>query len=199
MGFIAHHGVKWGLIGDRVMGDTIGPRCRVVSTEDLKIGFYLVYSFGLSVQLSMVGSGEGKVIFQEFSKFPSEGGCKLRASVRNDPVIEAKAKVYFVEKEWGYAFGSVVLLHGTENYPLSKPMVYHDQEGMKASGRGEVGDKVTRDLLEGHRGTNGCEWGNSGVCVGLVLLAGCTAFHVFVDLRGQARSPEVSHNELGSF
>ena len=46
----------------------------------------------------MVGSGEGKVVFQVFSKFSIKGGCKLRASVGDDFVIEAKAEVYFVKK-----------------------------------------------------------------------------------------------------
>ena len=59
-----------------------------------------------------VGSGEGKVIFQEFPQFLSEGGCELGASIRYDFVVEAKAKVYFVEKECSNSFGSGVLLHG---------------------------------------------------------------------------------------
>ena len=67
----------------------------------------------------------------------------MGASVRDDFVIEAKAKVYFVEKECGNAFGGDVFLCGTENYPLSKPMVDHDQKGIEASRTGEVGDKVT--------------------------------------------------------
>ena len=104
----------------------------------------------------------------------------MGASVRDDLVVEAKAKVYFVEKECSNAFGSDVLLCGTENYPLSKPMVNHNQKGIEAGGRGEVGDKVTRDLLEGAggRGANGSEWGNGRMGVGFVLLAGCTAFDI---------------------
>ena len=67
----------------------------------------------------------------------------MGASVRDDFVVEAAAKVYFVEKECSNAFRGDVLLHGTENHPLSKPMVNHDQKGIEAGGRGEVGDKVT--------------------------------------------------------
>ena len=84
----------------------------------------------------MVGSREGKVILQEFSKFLSKGGCELGALIRYDFVIEAEAEVYFVEKECGYSFGSGVFLHGTENHPFSKPMVYYNQKGIKAGGRG---------------------------------------------------------------
>ena len=46
---------------------------------------------------------------------------------------------------------------------------------------------------------NGGEWGNCRVCVGLVLLADCTPFNVFADVRGQTRPPEFSHDELASF
>ena len=42
------------------VGDVIGPRSGVVSTEDPKVCFdFLVYSFGFSVRLRVVGSGEG--------------------------------------------------------------------------------------------------------------------------------------------
>ena len=54
-----------------------------------------------------------------------------------------------MEKECGNAFRGDVFLCGAENHPLSKPMVDHDQKGIEAGGRGEVGDKVTGDLLEG--------------------------------------------------
>ena len=76
----------------------------------------------------------------------------MGASIRDDFVIEAEVKVYFVEKECGYSFSSDVFLHGTKNHPLSKPMVDHDQKGIKAGRRREVGDKVARDPLEGARG-----------------------------------------------
>ena len=69
MGFISHYEVEQRLVGDRMgavivskfgMGDVIGPRSGVVSTEDLKVHFnFLVYSFGLSIRLRVVGSGEG--------------------------------------------------------------------------------------------------------------------------------------------
>ena len=64
-------------------------------------------------------------------------------------------------------------------------MVDHDQKGIKAGGRGKVGDKVTQDLLEGAgcRGANGGEWGNSGVGVSFVLLASGTAFDIFAHIR----------------
>ena len=72
----------------------------------------------------------------------------MGALVRDDFVVEAKAKVYFVEKERGYAFSGDGFLRGAENYPLCKPMVDHDQEGIEASGDREVGDEVAGDLLE---------------------------------------------------
>ena len=144
MGFITHHEVEQRLIGDGMgvvivnkfgVGDVIGPRSGVVSTENLEVRFdFLVYLFSFSIGLGVVGCGKGQVVFQELPKFSSEGGSKLRALVGDDFVVEAKAKVYFVEKECGNAFGSDVFLCGTENYPLHKPMVDHNQKGIKAGG-----------------------------------------------------------------
>ena len=43
---------------------------RIVGIEDVEIGFeFLIGSFGLSVGLRMVGSGEFDIIFQEMGKF----------------------------------------------------------------------------------------------------------------------------------
>ena len=121
--------------------------------------------------------------------------------VGDDFVIEAEAKVYLVEKECGDAFGSDVFLCGTENHPLSKPMVNHDQKGIEAGGRGEIGDKVTGDLLEGagRGGMNGGEQRDSRVGVSLVLLAGRTAFNVFANVGGKAGPPEFCRDELAGF
>ena len=149
----------------------------------------------------MVGGEEGEVILQEFSKFSSEGRSTLGALIRYDFVIEAKAEVYFVEKECSDPFSSDVFLCGTENHPLSKPMVNHDQKGIKAGGRWEVSDEVTHDLLEGAggRGANGVERGNGRMGVGLVLLAGRAAFDVLPDIGSKTRPPKFSHDELMSF
>ena len=70
-------------------------------------------------------------------------------TIRDDFVVESKAKVYFVEKEGGHPFGHDSFLCGVENYPLCKAMVDHDQQGVETRGGGEVGDQVTGDLLEG--------------------------------------------------
>ena len=61
-------------------------------------------------------------------------------------------KVDFVEKEGGDPFCDDYFLGGTENYPLSKAMVNHNQERVKARGYRQVSDEVARDLLEGSRG-----------------------------------------------
>ena len=68
-GFVSHHEVKRGLVSDGVravivgelgVGDVIGPRSGVVSTEDPKVRFdFLVYSFGFSIGLGVVGGREG--------------------------------------------------------------------------------------------------------------------------------------------
>ena len=184
------------------LGDIISPRSGVVPAEDPKVHLnFLIYPFGFSIRLGVVGGGEGEVVFQEFPEFSSEGGSTLGASVRDDFVIEAEAEVYFVEEECSDAFGSDVFLCRAENHPLSKPMVDHDQKGIEAGGRGKVSDKVTGDLLEGAGcgGANGGERWDGRVGVGLVLLAGCTAFDILADVGGQARPPELGRNKLSGF
>ena len=125
----------------------------------------------------------------------------MGSSVGDNFVIKAEAKVYFVEKERGNAFSGDVFLRGTENHPLSKPMVDHDQKGIEAGGGREVGDKVTGDLLEGagRRGANGGEWRDGRVCICLVLLAGGASLDVFADVRGETGPPEFCRDELSSF
>ena len=69
MGFISHHEVEQRLVGDGVravivsefgVGNVIGPRSGVVPAEDLEVRFdFLVYSFGFSVRLRVIGGGEG--------------------------------------------------------------------------------------------------------------------------------------------
>ena len=57
-----------------------------------------------------------------------------------------------MEKEGCDPFGGDGFLGRAKNYPLSKPMVYHDHERVEVRRDREVRDKVTWDLLEGTRG-----------------------------------------------
>ena len=85
----------------------------------------------------------------------------------DDLVIESEVEVDLVEKESENPFYSDHFLGGAENYLLCKPMVDHNQERIKASRGWQVGDEVTRDLLEGSRGKgmDRSERWNSGVGV----------------------------------
>ena len=106
-----------------------------------------------------------------------------------------------MKEECGDAFRGDVFLCGTENHPLSKPMVDHDQKGIEAGGGREIGDKITGDLLEGAgcAGADGGERRNSGMGVGLVLLAGSTALNIFADVGGETGPPKFRCNELSGF
>ena len=106
-----------------------------------------------------------------------------------------------MKKECSNPFGSDCFLSGAENYPLCKAMVNHDQQRVKAGGKGKVSDEVTGDLLEGARsmGFDQGEWGNGGVCVGLVLLAQGAAFDIFSHELCETRPPEFRGNKLASF
>ena len=142
----------------------------------------------------MISGGKGKIIVQELSEFSRKGRCELGAAIRDDFVEKSEAKEDFVEKEGGDSFGGDGFLGGAKNYPLSKPMVYHDHERIEARGNREVHDKVTRDLLKGTRSNrfNGQQGGYGGVHVDLVLLAKGTALDVAADKGGKAGPPELS-------
>ena len=48
------------IVSEFSMGDVISPRSRVIPTEDPKVSFdFLVYLFGFSIRLGVVGGGEG--------------------------------------------------------------------------------------------------------------------------------------------
>ena len=76
----------------------------------------------------------------------------MGATIRNDFVKQSETKEDFVEKEVGDSFGGDGFPGRAKNHPLSKSMVYHDQERIEARGDREVGDEVTGNLLEGVRG-----------------------------------------------
>ena len=97
----------------------------------------------------MIGGREGEVVVQELSKFSGKGRGELRALIRDYFVKKSKTKEDFVEKEGGDPFGGDRFLGRAKNHPLSKPMVYHDQERIEAQGDREIHDKVTGNLLEG--------------------------------------------------
>ena len=108
---------------------------------------------------------------QEFSEFLSEGGGELETSIRNNFVKKSEAKENFMEEKRDDSFGSNQFLSRAENYPLSKPMVYHDQERVKARGDEEICDKIAGELLEGAGGKGLI--GDKGGMVGCVLTLFC--------------------------
>ena len=61
-----------------------------------------------------------------------EGGGELRATVRDDFVKKSETEENFVEEKESNPFSSDGFLGRTKNHPLSKPMVYHNQERIKA-------------------------------------------------------------------
>ena len=75
----------------------------------------------------------------------------MGTAVGDDFIKKSKVKEDFVKKEGGDPFGSDGFLGRAKNYPLSKPMVDHDQKRVKARGDWEIGDKITGNLLEGMR------------------------------------------------
>ena len=210
-GFISHHEIERRLVGDRMgavvvgefsMGDRFGPRCGIIAAKDTKVGFdFLIDPFRFAVRLWVIGGGEREIVVEESSELSSEGRCKLRTTIGDDLIKKSEVEEDLVKKEGCDPFGGDGFLGRAKNYPLSKPMVYHDHERVKAHGGREVGDKVARDLLEGAggEGFNRRQGGYGGVCVGLILLAKGTAFDITADKRGEAGPPEFGGDQLTRF
>ena len=98
-------------------------------------------------------------------------------------------------------FSGSHFLGRTENYPLRKAVVDHNQERIKTGGRCEIRDEIARQLLEwtGGRGADGVKGRYRGVRVRLGLLAISTAFNVLSHELGEAGPPAVRCHELMGF
>ena len=106
-------------------------------------------------------------------------------------VVETEMGEYMMEEDFGDVHSGASFVARAEIYPFQKTMVYHDQNRIITVGEGEVGDKIHGDLLEGVRafGRNGGKWGNGGVSVDLVCLAGGTASDESADKGGHSGPP----------
>ena len=98
-----------------------------VGTENVKICFnFLIGSFCLSVCLRVIHGGEFDIVVEESCQFSGKCRRKLRASVRYQGVMEAKAFQHVVEEMFGYSSHVYSFRARDENYPLHKAMVDHD-------------------------------------------------------------------------
>ena len=106
-----------------------------------------------------------------------------------------------MEEKGGNSFSGDGFFCGAENHPLSKSMVYHNQERIKARRSGEISDEMTGDLLERARrkGFNRRQGRYGGMCVGFVLLACSAVLDITADKRSKAWPPELSGDQLAGF
>ena len=108
--------------------DVFNPCSWVISAVHPQVGFnFLIHTFSFSIGLWVISGGEGKVISEDSSEFLCEGQGELRSVVRYDLFIEAEVCVDFVEEKSGYPLGGGSFLGWTEDYPLCKSVVNHDQ------------------------------------------------------------------------
>ena len=190
------------IVGEFGKGNVLGPGSRVKATEDPKISFYfLVNAFSFPISLRVIGGGEDKFVTKEFPQFFSKSGGELWSSIRDDLIIETKSFENFGEEQGGDSGGVNGFLGRAENYPLSKPMVDHNQKGIKTIRKGKVSDQIIGDLLEGAGagGQDGEKWRSRWMGIDLVLLARGTAVDKTVNIRGEARPPKLRGNKLVSF
>ena len=107
--------------------------------------------------------------------------------------MEAETEEYVFEKEASDPFGIDSFVARSENDPLRKAVVNHDQQGIK-TGRGrQTGDKVDRELLErvGAGGWQGGKGGDGWVSIYFHLLAESATSDEATDERRHTRPPVV--------
>ena len=69
-------------------GKELYPFSWIVGTKDAEISFeFLIGSFGLSIGVRMIGSGEANIIFEEASELFGEGRGELWTMVRDESVM----------------------------------------------------------------------------------------------------------------
>ena len=66
--------VGGGVVSEFCHGEETGPFFRFISGEQPQISFQLlIYLFGFSIHLGVIGSGEGVIILKEAGKFSGKG------------------------------------------------------------------------------------------------------------------------------
>ena len=126
-------------------GEELHPFSWIIGAEDMEIGLeFLIGSFGLSVSLRVVSSGESYVVVEEACQFLCKGRGKLRTTVRDECVMKSKAFEYKVKKQLGNSCSINGFVARCKNYPLRKAMVDHDHNRIKSRRRREIGDEVNR-------------------------------------------------------
>ena len=85
----------------------------MITIEDVQVSFdFLIYMFHFSIGLGVISSKQEMIIVEEFSKFSSEGRSKLRATIRDDFVIEAKWRYTLWKKRKAMPSAVTVVLVG---------------------------------------------------------------------------------------
>src|ERR1700709_709233 len=106
--------------------------------------------------------------------------------------MEAESREDFGEKEFGNSFGGDGFVARSENYPLRKPMVYHDHNRVITLRFGEIGNQIYGKLREGAKGGGGYRVHRRcrRVSLRLHLLASRTAINIVPD-KGTHTGPPI--------
>ena len=73
----------------------------------------------------------------------------MRASIRDDGIMEAKSFEHVIEKNLCYSHSINGFRARSKDYSLRKPVVYYDHNRVVPVGEGKISDKIDRQLLEG--------------------------------------------------
>jgi hypothetical protein len=90
----------------------------------------------------MIGGRGCDGVIKEFSKSFREFRDELRASVRDNLVVESKSAVNMLEEKFCYTLQSDGFQARSNNYPLHKAVVDHDHNRIKSTGGREIHDEI---------------------------------------------------------
>ena len=68
----------------------------------------------------------------------------MRASIRDDDIVEAKSFEHVIKKNLCYSRDINDFRARGKDYPLRKPMVYYDHDRVVPIGEGKISDKIDR-------------------------------------------------------
>ena len=72
-------------MGEFCVGNRIGSCSWLIITKDMEVDLdLLVYSFSFSISLQVIGGREGKIVFEDASKFLGKFGGELGSMIGDD-------------------------------------------------------------------------------------------------------------------
>ena len=82
---------------------------------------FLIGSFGLSICLRVIHSGEAYIVFEDLGEFSSKGRDELESTIKDYSIVQSEAFKHIPKKSWAIQFVSTVLRQGARITPFIRP------------------------------------------------------------------------------